>query len=65
MLADMLTKYDSPDSRSLLCLVSTGRWALDGDVRVRHGFSSCYTIHFSIRLGWSLRSIWFIVGNNG
>ena len=41
MLADMLTKYDSPDSRSLLCLVSTGRWALGGDVRVRHGFSSC------------------------
>ena len=41
MLADMLTKYDNPDSKSLLCLVSTGRWALDGDVRVRHGFSSC------------------------
>ena len=41
MLADMLTKCDNPDSKSLLCLVSTGRWALDGDVRVRHGFSSC------------------------
>ena len=38
MLADMLTKFENPDSRSLLELASSGRWTVGGDVRVRHGF---------------------------
>ena len=42
MLADMLTKATGVDSRSLLQLVSCGRWTIESDVRCREGFGTSY-----------------------
>ena len=39
MLPDMLTKFLGPDSNTLLEMVSSGCWHIEGDVRVRYGVS--------------------------
>ena len=38
MLADMLTKATSMDSRSLLELITSGCWSVCAPIRVRQGF---------------------------